>query len=81
MRGDAPRNGFPRRRTSAASRVADAVLHVVGIVGVGGAVHLGDVVIVRRMLVLVPDDESDRRAGRLPFVNAGEKLHLVRLAS
>ena len=43
----------------------------------GGTIDLLHVVIVRRVLVFVPNDETDRGARGFPLVDAGEELHLV----
>ena len=37
------------------------------------------IVVVRRVLVLVPDDETDRSTCRFPFVNAGKELYFILL--
>ena len=56
--------GQPCRRAPAAARVAEAVFLRVGVVGVAGAEGLDDVAVVLAALVLVADQERDRRAGR-----------------
>ena len=58
------RCGFARRRAAAASIIADAVLRVVGEVGVPGPILVFDVAVVLRALVGVLNFERDRRAGR-----------------
>ena len=80
------RRGLARRRAPAAAIVADAVLDVVGVVGVAGPVLVRDLGIVLRALVDVLDQERDRRAGGdLPAGRSSAKtperiLDLVRLA-
>ena len=85
--GGDPRRGLARRRAPAAAIIAQAVLDVVGVVGVAGAVLVADLGIVLRALVDVLDQERDRRAGRDLLVqalvgeDAGEDPDLVRLAA
>ena len=43
----------------------------------GRTVNRFHIVIVRGMLVFVPDDETYRRAGCLSLVDAGKKLYLI----
>ena len=74
--GDAHR-GFARRGTAAAAIVADAVFQVVGQVGVARAELLGDRGIVARPLVLVLDQQADRRAGGDALEHAGQDADLV----
>ena len=57
--------------------VANAVFLMIGVVGVGRTEQTTQVLIVLRVLVLVPDDESDGTARRLPFKDAAEQFHLV----
>ena len=73
--------GQPRRRASAAARVAEAVFLRVGVVGVAGAEGLGDVAVVLAALVFVADQQRDRRAGGLAFVHAGEDFHRIGFAA
>ena len=67
------------RGSAAAARVAQAVLLPVGVVGVTGAKALRDVAVVLAALVLVADQQADRRAGGVALVDAGQDLHLVGL--
>ena len=76
--GDAG-GGLARRGAAAAAVVAQAVLQVVGEVGVAGAELLRDLAIVLRPLVGVADQERDRRAGGPALEGAGEDLDLVGL--
>ena len=55
-------------------RVAQPVLAPVGVVGVAGAEGVEDVAVVLAALVLIADQQADRRAGGLAFVDAGEDL-------
>ena len=43
----------------------------------GRTINLLHVVIVRRVLVLVPNDKADRSPRRLPFINAGKELDFI----
>src|SRR5690606_34422793 len=56
-----PHGRLAGRAATAAARVADAVLGLVGEVGVAGAEGAGDVAIVLRAGVLVLDQDRDRR--------------------
>src|SRR6185437_5468767 len=69
-----------RRGAPAAARIADPVLAQVRVVRVPGPERARDLLVVLRALVLVADEERDRRARGLPLVHAGEDLHLVLLA-
>ena len=79
-RGDAHR-GLAGRRSAAAAVVADAVLLPVRVVGVAGSERVRDIRVVPAPLVLVADQERDRRPGRAPLEHAGQDLDRVRLAS
>src|SRR5581483_9645042 len=59
------------------ARIAPAVLLDVGVVGVVGAEHVLDLVVVVGTLVGVLDQQRDRRAGGAALVDAGEDLHRV----
>ena len=82
--GGDTRSRLARRGTAAAAMVAKAVFHLIGVVGVAGAVLPGDVAIVLGALVDILDQHGDRRAGgdeRIAVLDhAGEDLHLVGLA-
>ncbi len=69
----------PRRRAPAAARVAQPVLTPVGVIGVAGAKALRDVAVVLAALILVADQQADRRAGGLALVHAREDLDPIRL--
>src|SRR5690606_24120315 len=66
-------------RASAAAIVAEAVLGVVGIVGMARPVRLGDFGVILGTVVDVLDHQADRRAGGLAFERAREDADLVRL--
>src|SRR5471032_2064313 len=51
----------------------------VGVVGVAGTEALGDVAVILAALVLVADQQRDRRAGGDALVHARQYLHRVRL--
>src|SRR6185437_6581711 len=80
------RGRLARRRAPAAAIVANAVLRLVGVIGVARAVLVLDVAIVLRSLIDIVDEDADRRSGRDLtaglFIdhNAGENASLVRLA-
>ena len=74
---DAAADGDTCRGTSAATVVADTIFIIIGVVGMGRTEQTAQVLIVLRVLVLVPDDESDGTARRLPFKDAAEQFHLV----
>ena len=57
--------------------VAYSVFYIICIVGVRGAVHFFQVVIVVGVLVLVPHNESDGASGGLALEDAGKEFHLV----
>ncbi len=73
--------GFARRRTTAAARIANAVLLPIGVVRMAGTELLGDVAVVLAALISVADQQADRRAGGTAFVHAGQNLDLVGLAT
>jgi len=56
---DALRNGGACRAASTAARIADAVLHLVGIVSVRRAIEITHGVVVFRMLIAVADEGED----------------------
>src|SRR5690606_24969690 len=61
--GDA-HGGLARRGAAAAAIVADAVLRLIGEIGVAGAVALADIGIILRARVDILDHQADRRARR-----------------
>ena len=80
--GRHPRRGLASRGAAAAAIIADAVLGIVGVVGVARPVAVADLGIVLRALVDVLDLERDRGPGRhLPAgivgEDAGQYAHLV----
>ena len=83
--GGDPHRGLARRRAPAAAIVAQAVLGLIGEVGVARAKLVLDVGIVLRALVGVLDQERNRRARRHLRAglrmrhHAGQDLHRVRL--
>ena len=70
-----------RRLPAAAAVVADAVLLPVGVVGVPGTERVGDARVILAALILVADQERDRRAGRPALEHAGQDLDGVGLAA
>src|SRR5262249_55054677 len=77
--------GHPARRlagrgTAAAAVVADAVLDPVAEVGMAGAELVLDVAVVFRTLILVLDQQTDRRSCGFAFEHAGENPDPVALA-
>ena len=77
--GDAHR-GLARAGPPAAAVVADAVLRVIGEVGMSGSIHLLDRAVVAAARVFVLDHERDGRAGGLALEDAGEDAHGIGLA-
>ena len=69
------------RRATAATRVAQAVFVQVGVVGVTGAEGVQDIAVVLAALVGVLDQQTDRRACGLAFVNAGEDFDRIGLVA
>ena len=69
-----------RRGAAAAAIVAQAVFLLVGVVGVAGPEAVLDLLVVARALILVLDEQPDRRAGGLALEHAREDAHLVALA-
>ena len=74
---DALRNGGACRAASTATRITDAVLHLVGIVSVRRAIEVAHGVVVFRMLITVADEEGDGCARRSALVESGEELDRV----
>ncbi len=72
-------DGFPRRRAAAAAVIADAVLVLVGVIGVAGPETVLDLRVVARALVDVLDEQPDRRARRDALEDARQDAHLVGL--
>src|SRR5262249_50476273 len=64
--------GLARAGATATPPVTHAVLHLVGVIGVTRAVLLLHLPVVARPHVLIRDEETDRRAERLTFEDAGE---------
>ena len=61
--------------------VAQAVLAVVGVVGMRRAEQRAHLLVVLRVLVLVAHDEADGAACRLAFEHAAEQFYVVSLLS
>ena len=57
--------------------VADAVLLLVGEVGMRGTIDVPHLLVVLAVLVGVADEEADGRARRSAFEDAAQQLHLV----
>src|SRR5690606_32048503 len=83
LAGDAPgrhpHGGLPGRGAAATAIVADAVLVLVAVIGVGGAKLILDLGVVLGALVGILDDHANGRAGGPALEHPGEDLHLVRL--
>src|SRR5690606_37039873 len=77
--GDAHR-GLARARPAAAPVIADAVLGMVGEVGVARPELVLDRAVVARARIHVLDQKGDRRTRGLTLEGAGEDFDLVRLA-
>src|SRR5690606_11319149 len=76
-----PAGGFPGRRPSAAPVVAEAVLLVVGEVGMRRAVSIFVMGVILRFLVGVLDDKANGRAGAFAFKDTRKEFHRVGLLS
>ena len=72
-------DGFASARATAALPVANAVLGLVGEVGVGGPVQVLHVLVGRRASVRVADQECDRSPERYALENSRQNLDFVRL--
>lgn len=57
--------------------VTNAIFGKIGVVGVGRAENIGNIVIILRMLVGVLDHEADGRTRGLATKNTAEQLDLV----
>ena len=79
------RGGFPRRGAAAAAIIAQAVFHIIDVVGVARAINIFDFAVIFRSLVGVFDQQRHRRSGghlepgRLVDEHAGQNLDLVGL--
>ena len=73
--------GFAGRGTTTTARIANAVLLPVAVVGVTGAEGLGDVGVILAALVLVADQQRNRRAGGHPLVHPRQDLDRIRFAA
>ena len=73
--------GFPRRGTAAATVIPDTVFLKIGVIRMARTKTVSDIGIVLRTLVLVEDNQPDRRTGCLAFKNTGKDLHLVGFAT
>ena len=73
------RNGrsFHVQTNVTSARVADSVFGLVGVICMGRTINILHIIVVRRVLVLVPDDETDRSPCRFSFVNTGKELYFV----
>ena len=83
--GDCCRTNDRRRQTgrgtTAATRIADAVFVPIGIVGVAGAIGFGDIAVVLAALVLIADQQRNRRTGGFAFIHTGQDFDRIRLLS
>ncbi|RML65566.1 hypothetical protein ALQ91_05386 [Pseudomonas syringae pv. syringae] len=81
--GNGPRShthgGFPCRTASATAVVADAVLVVIGVIGVGRAEQVFDRRIVFGFLIGVADQQADGRTGCLALEDPRENLDFIGL--
>ena len=75
--GRHPPDGLARAGPPAALPVADAVLGVVGVIGVRGPVDVLERRVMLRLGVRVVHQDEDRGAERLPLENAGEDFARV----
>ncbi len=75
--GDAA-NRFPCGSAAAALPVANAVLRLIGEIGVRRSKGLRRFRIILRTRIFVHDEDGNRRAERAPFENAGQDLAAIR---
>jgi hypothetical protein len=68
---------LPRRRSSAAAIIANAVFLLVAVVGMAWTELVLDIAVIMRTLIGVFDQQADRRAGRFAFEDAGKYSHPV----
>jgi hypothetical protein len=59
--------------------ISYTILIIIGIVGMGRAEKIPDIVIILRVLVRITYNEADRRTRRLSLKDTTEQFHLVRL--
>ena len=69
--------GFARRAAATPTVITDAVLVVVGVIGVGRAEGILDRRVVLGLLVGIADQQANRTAGGLALEDAGEDFHLI----
>ena len=77
--GRNPAHCFSGRASPSAAMVPDAVFGLVGPVGVAGPIHILQVVICARVLVLVADHHCQGNAGGQAVEDTRENLYLVAL--
>ena len=65
--------------TPSATMVTNAVFLPIGVVGVAGTERIDQIAIIPAALVFVPNQQRDRRAGRLSFKHPGENFNGIRL--
>lgn len=70
---------FPRGRTASSSVVPKSIFRIVGEVRMRRAVGGGEVTVIRGVLVLVSNDESDGSAGGFSFEESTEPFDLIGL--
>ena len=70
-----------RRGTASAAKVAESVFLRIGVIGMTGAEGLGDIAVILAALVLIADQQADRRASGLALEDAGENLDGIRLTT
>src|SRR5690606_20573411 len=73
--------GLARRCPPAAAIVSESVFLVVRVIRVARAIAILDLLVIARALILVLDQEADRRAGRPALEHAGQDPHAIRLAA
>ena len=75
-RGHAHR-GFAGRTAAATAIVAQPVFRIIGVIGMAGAVGVGDLGIILRPLIGVLDQQRNRRAGGGAFEHARQDAHRI----
>src|SRR6202012_3816160 len=69
-----------RRGSASAAVVAESILLLVGVIGMARTEAVLDLLVIARALILVLDQEADRRTGGPALEHAREDAHRIALA-
>ncbi len=69
--------GFAGTAATAAAVIAETVLRVEAVIGMTGAIQLGDVTVILAPLIGVADQNREAGAGRAAFEDAGQNLRQI----